>query len=264
MSAIKSNNLQSRTLLVRFSMSAFSNKHTDHRRTEIVDNTTGYNSGAFIADLFPRHDLRLQLVNRACAQLRRMVNKNSLPWAVGVRIIESVEYFNFMRDFSHARSVLFIHVDELCNEYDDLMNRAKQYHGEYFNATLYPRSAEELRAAWDVRLAIDSLPDVSSDFRDAVDPEIVIAVQQAQQETYNEVAKSWFASLHDLIVQCLTSTTSCNPRSVYNHARLMSRIVLDQELVTFTDVLEELIDRPLSVRNDEEMRTVLSAWLGTH
>jgi hypothetical protein len=167
MSPIQLPDITQCAMLVRFSVSAWTGRAIDRKATEEIaasHNTTS-DVGRYIKVLVSKD--AITGIHNAQLHLRSVFNDWTLPWdSDGVRILNSVAYFDFTKAMQDAQTVYDEKVDAFVAQYETLVKDAEKRLNGLFNAKDYP-APQDIRRKFGHSLVVMPMPD-ARDFRVAL------------------------------------------------------------------------------------------------
>jgi len=260
--------LNDRALLVSLSISQWTARKLDKRATkEVADNNRASTSaGRYNKSLLPLNDL-LAHVHQKTGVIREKFAKNTLPWGIdGTRILPSANYLSFMQDFRKEKGEWQSLVTMFIDNYDDLVDEAKRWLGDLYDAADYP---DKHKVADKFAMDMGIFPVPTNDFRVELSSDELARLQEdmegrmatIQQEAMNDCWHRLYKHVQH-ITEKLADPKGIFRDSMLDNAQetcdLLSRLNIadDPNLEAMRREVEaKLINHhPDSLRNDPDLR----------
>lgn len=193
--------LSNKALLVYLSISQWTGRKLDKRATGTVETThaTEHAVGNYTKKLLPGAK-ELQSIATQSGAIRKYFHEQTLPWfADGTRIISSLNYLDFVREFAKMKQDFDLTVEKFLTAYPQLRADARKKLGDLFSEAEYPTTSR-LSSAFQCEISFLPLPDVS-DFRtDISDTEKESFLKKMREIEHRATSECW-QRLHDVVAK---------------------------------------------------------------
>lgn len=195
--------LSKRGLLAYVTINSWTGQRQDARaqRSVATEFKTTSDVGRYKKSLLPGA-AELNSVHNAAGRLRKFFHYRTLPWlSDGTRIVSSIGYIEFTREFKKLQAEFDTAVSEFCTAYPSLKAQAEQKLGDLFDVSEYPDVAT-LKSCFQCTLSVMPLPDVA-DFRTEVSDAERADFLKSISAVETQATQDCFRRLHTVITKAI-------------------------------------------------------------
>ena len=245
------NNLSTRAMLARLTVTQWSARKVDKRATaETIDREQAdAASGRFNKQLLAGVDAALKEIGRISTAARTEHYRLTLPWTDdGARILTSAAFMQYTQNMAGFVAEFNTAVDAFLIEYPNAREAARFTLGQMYNEDDYP-TAQRVRGKFQFSTSVDPLPS-SEDFRVDLSADAVTAIRAdlehrmkgAEAEAMRDVWQRLFAAVNHMAQQL--------PKYAAGEIKRFNDTLVDN-VVEIVDLLPSL-----NLTNDQNLNTL--------
>lgn len=233
------------SVLVELNISVWTANKLDRSATAKVtaDNNASSNAAKVHKNLMEGTSMRNNIANLATAA-RAWHHLRTLPWTDGgARLLPTSLFLDYKPQMNMFRTQFDTMVNEFVANYPALVQTAKNYLGDLFNADDYP-SPDEVRSKFDFKLSFSPVPE-AGDFRLDVPASALAELSQQYEDNFNkrmgEAMREPWAKLRKTLVTMAEKLTDKegDERTKRYHDSLVDNIKEMCEMLTHLNVTKD-------------------------